>query len=194
MILLGYVHDGIAYLATDTRVVVSDRKRNELSPSNYKIKKLNSGLIVGIVGEKCARQRLLASSDLFTLDKQGKLTKQHIVKNIIPKLHDFLSENGLYEVGDDHEQYLDCEILLAHEDKIYYIDGSLWTFRAAEYIAVGEMRYYCFSALEEVDKGDNIGEQLAGIMQRATTYTNFIGGPYIHINTKDEEFCVTEAK
>lgn len=192
MIMLGYVHKGGVYLATDTTIVINDVKVNGIALSNYKIKKMKSGLIVGITGVPNVRQRILVRDDLFTLDKNGKLTKNHIVNKIIPALHRFLKDNDLYEIDEDGMHDPGVNIFLAYGDKLYSISERLWVYQVTKKTANGALSDFCESALNRIDPERNIEKQLVEIMQRATTYTNFIGGPYVTINTKDNEIHVTE--
>ena len=194
MIMLGYVRDGIVYLATDTTIVEKDMKANRLASGNYKIKKMENGLIVGITGVPNVRQRLLVRDDLFTLDKNGKLTKNHIVDKIIPALHRFLKENDLYEVDEDGKHDPGVNIFLAYGDKLYNISERLWVYQVTRETANGALCDLGECALNRIDSERDIEKQMVEIMQRARTYTNFIGGPYIAINTKDNEIHVTEAK
>lgn len=194
MIMLGYVHNGVVYLATDTTIVVNDEKVNRLEPNNFKIKKMKSGLIVGVAGVPNVRQRILAREDLFTLDKSGKLTKTHIVNENIPELHCFLKENGLYEIDEDGVHNPGVTIFLAYKDKLYEVSNRLYTYRITKKTANGALCDLCEGALNKIDPERNIEKQLVEIMQRATTYTNFIGGPYVTINTKDNEYHVTEVE
>lgn len=194
MIMLGYVRDGIVYLATDTTIVEKDVKANRLASGNYKIKKMENGLIVGITGVPNVRQRLLVRDNLFTLDKNGKLTKNHIVDKIIPALHRFLKDNDLYEIDEDGMHDPGVNIFLAYGDKLYDISERLWVYRVTRKTANGALSDLCESALNRIDPERDIEKQLVEVMQRATTYTNYIGGPYVTINTKDNEIHVTEAK
>lgn len=194
MIMLGYVHKGVVHLATDTTIVVNDVKVNGLAPNNYKIKKMESGLIVGITGVPIVRQRLLVRDDLFTLDKNGELTKNHIVNKIVPALHRFLIDNDLYEIDEDGMHDPGVNIILAHGDKLYNISERLWVYQVTKKTANGALCDLGECALNRIDSERDIEKQMVEIMQRARTYTNFIGGPYIAINTKDNEIHVTEAK
>jgi len=194
MIMLGYVHKGVVYMATDTTIVVNEGKRDRLSPNNFKIRKMKSGMIVGIVGDPNVRQRVLARDDLFALDKSGKLTKTHIVNKLIPALHRFLKDSNLYEVDKDGNYDLGINLFLAYEDKLYDIAKTLWSYRITKKTAIGEMSDLCECALKYVDPTSDIEKQLAEIMHRATTYTKYIGGPYVTINTKDQEMHITEVK
>ncbi len=194
MIMLGYVNDGIVYLATDTVVVENDIKRNELSPLNYKVKKLKNGLIVGITGVPKVRQRVLANEEIFALDKKGNLTKKQIVSKIMPKLHAFLKEKELYEIEDDGKHNAGILLMLAKDDKLYFVTRALGIFRITKRFAMGAFCDLCTGAMDEIDSNGDIEKQLVEIMQRATTDTKFIGAPYITINTKDQEYKVMEVK
>ena len=155
---------------------------------------MKSGLIVSIAGVPNVRQRILARDDLFTLDRYGKLTKKHIVNEIIPALHQFLKDNDLYEVDEDGKHDPGVEMFLAHGDKLYSVSERLWAYQVTQKTANGAQCDLCEGALNSIDPERDIEKQMVEIMQRATTYTNYIGGPYVTINTKDNEIHVTEGK
>ena len=94
-ILIAYKRGDTIYMGTDTRVIVGESKRNELCECNYRIQKLDNGMLLGVAGENVENQTLIAYSDIFTLDKKGNLTRKHIVKEIIPNLMDVLDDAGL---------------------------------------------------------------------------------------------------
>ena len=64
-VILAYKKDDAIYMATDTRVVVNSCKRNDLLESNYKIQKMENGLLVGITGEMMERQTIFAYPEIF---------------------------------------------------------------------------------------------------------------------------------
>ena len=94
-VLIAYKRGDTIYMGTDTRVIVDDHKKNELCECNYKIQKLENGMLVGITAERLTRQTIFAYSEIFTLDENGELTRKHIVKEIIPKLVAILNEEEL---------------------------------------------------------------------------------------------------
>ena len=83
-ILIACKKNDVVYMGTDTSEVYDDTKRNYLCQCNYKIQRLDNGILLSVIDDLFTRQTIIANSDIFTLDKKGKLTKQHIVKNIIP--------------------------------------------------------------------------------------------------------------
>ena len=79
-ILIACKRDDTVYMGTDTKLVINNISRNELCESGYKIQKLDNGILLGITGEPIERQTIFAYSEIFTLDKNGELTKKHIFK------------------------------------------------------------------------------------------------------------------
>ena len=120
-ILIAYKKDDTVYMGTDTRTIVNDHKKNELRGCNLKIQKLANDMLLGITGERLERQTLIAYSEIFTLDKNGKLTKKHIVKEIIPKLITVLEKEGLLIEKEGELPYMKAVILLVHKGTIYEI-------------------------------------------------------------------------
>ena len=48
-ILIAYKKNDTVYMGTDTRVIVNDFKKNEICESNYKIQKLENGILLGMI-------------------------------------------------------------------------------------------------------------------------------------------------
>ena len=116
-ILIAYKKGDTIYMGTDTRTIVNDHKKNELRGCNLKIQKLANDMLLGITGERLERQTLIAYSEIFTLDKNGKLTKKHIVKEIIPKLITVLEKEIAKEKQTNKE--LKQKKNQIHSDKNY---------------------------------------------------------------------------
>ena len=112
-ILIAYKKGDTVYMGTDTRVIVNDCKRSDLCKCNYKIQKLDNGMLVVITGERKARQTLFAYSEIFSLDNRGELTKQHIIKEIIPRLLFLLEKEDLLVKNEGELPYVKVAILLA---------------------------------------------------------------------------------
>ena len=98
-ILIGYVKDGTVYLATDTRINVDDRVHQRVAESDYKIKRLENGILVAMTSrERALVDQTMMRTELFTLDKKGRLTKEHIIKEIFPEKRFFFFRRTLLKM------------------------------------------------------------------------------------------------
>ena len=136
-VLIAYKRDDTIYMGTDTRVIVNDHKKNELCECNYKIQKLENGMLVGITAERLTRQTIFAYSEIFTLDKNGELTRKHIIKEIIPKLVAILNEEELMIKKEDALPYMDGQILLAYQGVLYEICRNFSIYKYEDFQLLG---------------------------------------------------------
>ena len=60
-IVIAYKKGDTVYMGTDTRVIVNEHKKNELCESNYKIQKMDNGLLVGITADRLTRQTIFVN-------------------------------------------------------------------------------------------------------------------------------------
>ena len=120
-ILIAYKKDDTIFMGTDTRLIINERKTNRLCECDYKIQKMNNGILVGITGDRITRQTIFAYSEIFTLDKINHLTRKHIFKEIISKLIEVLNNNGLIINKENQLPYMDEQILLAYRGDLFEI-------------------------------------------------------------------------
>ena len=118
-IVIAYKKGDTVYMGTDTRVIVNEHKKNELCESNYKIQKMDNGLLIGITAERLTRQTIFANPEIFSLDKKGELNRKHIVKEIIPKLIDVLNGEELMFGKEDELPYMSAQILLTYKGEFF---------------------------------------------------------------------------
>ena len=193
-ILLAKVKDGAVYLATDTRVVANDDKWNELCECNYKIQKLENGILVGVVGDRFCRQAVFSVMENFQLDKNGELSTDHIVQTIATPLFFHLKENGLLKYGNQEEElypYMPVSILLAHKDKLFELCGSFMVLRYEGYQALGKASDFAQYSMSNLNNSDNLQEEFTKILDLVAKNTHLVGKPYLFIDTKTQEYTLT---
>ena len=189
-ILIAYKKDDTVYMGTDTRTIVNDHKKNELRGCNLKIQKLANDMLLGITGERLERQTLIAYSEIFTLDKNGKLTKKHIVKEIIPKLITVLEKEGLLIEKEGELPYMKAVILLVHKGTIYEICSSFAVIKYEDFQVVGRVSDYAHATLMNTKPIDNIEERIVKALDIVAENSQYVGKPYLLINTKELEYKI----
>ena len=182
-ILIAYKKDDTVYMGTDTRTIVNDHKKNELRGCNLKIQKLANDMLLGITGERLERQTLIAYSEIFTLDKNGKLTKKHIVKEIIPKLITVLEKEG-------ELPYMKAVILLVHKGTIYEICSGFAVIKYEDFQVVGRVSDYAHATLMNTKPMDSIEERIVKALDIVAENSQYVGKPYLLINTKELEYKI----
>ena len=187
-ILIAYKKDDTVYMGTDTRTIVNDHKKNELRGCNLKIQKLANDMLLGITGERLERQTLIAYSEIFTLDKNGKLTKKHIVKEIVPKLITVLEKEGLLIEKEGELPYMKAVILLVHKGTIYEICSGFAVIKYEDFQVVGRASDYAHATLMNTKPIDNIEGRIVKALDIVAENSQYVGKPYLLINTKELEY------
>ena len=189
-ILIAYKKDDTVYMGSDTRTIVNDHKKNELRGCNLKIQKLANDMLLGITGERLERQTLIAYSEIFTLDKNGKLTKKHIVKEIIPKLITVLEKEGLLIEKEGELPYMKAVILLVHKGTIYEICSGFAVIKYEDFQVVGRVSDYAHATLMNTKPMDSIEERIVKALDIVAENSQYVGKPYLLINTKELEYKI----
>lgn len=192
-VLIAYKKDDVVYLGTDTRVIVNEHKKNELCKSNYKIQKLSKGLLVGITAERQIRQFLFAYPELFTLDKNGRLTRKHIAKEIVPKLKAMLDLEGLLVKNEGKLPYMSAQIILAHKGDMYEICGGFSVYKYDNFQVLGPVSGFGQYVIEHAQT-DDVNQKIVMALDNIAKNSYLVGGPYILIDTKSQEYKFVRSK
>ena len=191
-VIIGYIKNGVTYLATDTRVIDDDRKRNEVCACNFKLRKLDNGIIYGVTNSKYIRQFLMANEDMFTPDTRGNLTVQHIVMDILPTLYFSLKEAKLLDNDKGEPPFFSSSILIGFKGKLFEICSDFSVFRYEKYQAIGPLSDYALTKVSNIDEKEEINRQLIDAMRICAKNTEYVGGPYLTINTDELKYELTE--
>ena len=187
-ILIAYKKDDTVYMGTDTRTIVNDHKKNELCGCNLKIQKLANDMLLGITGERLERQTLIAYSEIFTLDKNGKLTKKHIVKEIVPRLIAVLEEEKLMIEKEGEFPYMQAQIILAYKDTMYEICSSFAVIKYEDFQVLGRASDYAQATLMNTKETDVINQRIVRALDITADNSQYVGKPYVLIDTKNMKY------
>lgn len=191
-ILLAVKKNNTVYMATDTREIVSGDKRNNLCEASFKIQKQDNGMLVGITGDRFTRQTLFANSEIFTLNKKGKLTKKHIVTEIVPQIIDLLDAHGMLMQNEDGFIGMKARIILAYQESMFEICAGFLVIKYEDLQALGEASSGAEVVLFNSKPDDDVEERLIRALDVASKYCLTVGAPYLLINTKDLEYTVVK--
>lgn len=191
-ILLAVKKNNTVYMATDTREIVSGDKRNNLCEASFKIQKQDNGMLVGITGDRFTRQTLFANSEIFTLNKRGKLTKKHIVTEIVPQIIDLLDAHGMLMQKEDEFISMKARIILAYQESMFEICAGFLVIKYEDLQALGEASSGAEVVLFNSKPDDDVEERLIRALDVASKYCLTVGAPYLLINTKDLEYTVVK--
>lgn len=189
-LIIAYKKDDVVYMGADTRLVMDDEKVNKVNASNYRIQKLDSGMLVGYSGDSLEEQTMSAYTDIFTLDKNGQLTKRHIVKEIVPKLYKLFQDTNLLETPKGEIPFVKLEIILAYQDMLYIIGPNFMVCRSEGLWTFGYMSQCAHGAFMSIQDTEDVNERIVKAMEISAKYSMHVGGPYVLIDTKDQQFKV----
>ena len=187
-ILIACKRDDTVYMGTDTKLVINNISRNELCESGYKIQKLDNGILLGITGEPIERQTIFAYSEIFTLDKNGELTKKHIVKEIVPRLMAVLKDEGLLIEKQGELPYMQAVILIAYKGILYEICSSFCIIRYEDFQVLGFAEGYCLSTIANIREGDDVNACILKALNIAQRHCLKVGAPFLLIDTKEMKY------
>lgn len=184
-VIVAIKEEGVVYMGADTQTTAGQHKYNHINDTAFKVLKLENGILVGFCGRVAARQTILSTKGVFTLDSRGELTKKHIVKEIVPKLVDKMEQIGVDENGA-----MDVSLLVAHKDKLYRITVELDVIALNEYGVAGAGMNYTYYALSLKDLP--VRERLLKALIESAKRSDSVGGPYLFIDTKKLEYEVID--
>jgi ATP-dependent protease HslVU (ClpYQ) peptidase subunit len=185
-VVVAIKENGVIYMGADSQTTAGKRKHNYLNEMAYKVVKLDNGVLVGLCGRVAARQTILSMKNVFTLDEQGELTKQHIVKEIVPKLVDKMEQ-----IGDEESGSMDVGIMLAYKDKLYRITAGLDVVHLNEIGSDGAGRDFVNYVLFEM-KNLSVRERILMALEESAKREESVGGPCVLIDTKELEYEVVD--
>ena len=195
-VVIGYKKGDVIYMATDTRTFVGDVKKNDLCECNFKIQKMSNGMLVGISCEKKERQVLFGNAqEIFTLDKNQKLTRKHIATKIVPKIMQLLEQEDLLIKKEDDLPWVKATVLLAYQDVMYEICQDFSILRYEDYQADGNIvAYYAQYVVSNIKPTDDVNEKLIEALDVVAQNSQLVGRPYLLIDTKDQKYTLVEGE
>ena len=181
------------WFGADTQSTRGTDRYNQLSPHDFKVTKLDNGILLAMTGETASSQFILAHPEWFTVDEKKGLTKEHIVTKIIPKIYEGLEVEELLEREDRGTPPITkCSIVIAHQDKLFEIFRDLRVIRFEDYLAIGSGSNAVIYCLSKIDKSKDINEQLLRLLKISAKYDVNVSAPFILIDTQDLRYTVKE--
>lgn len=190
-ILIAYKHKDTIYMGTDTRFVNQDYKRTLTQQSMYKIQKMDNGMLVGVVCNGKERQVIMCNPGIFTLDKNSKLTRRHILHQIIPRLLLICHAEGLL---DKEEKFPFCKatIVLAYKDVMYTILSNFAVVKNEKFAVCGDAWSLANATIANTKPTDDINQRIVKALCIASKYSQNVGAPYLLIDTKTQNYTIVE--
>lgn len=188
-LIVAHKKDDVVYIGTDSSMFRKSKERTSCE-NNYRVHKLDNGIIVGIVSTNMRAEQLLYaySDDIFTLDKKGNLTRKHLVQNIIPEVIACLEDNELLEKSESGYCFWSGVLLIFYKDKIFEVSEQFQIYTVGTYVADGDGYEFTVSSLSKIKEDDDVNQKLVDAMSIASKYNKSVLPPYVLIDTKTLEY------
>ena len=189
-VLIAYKRGQTVYMGADNVSISRGEVRKELSEHNYKIQRLENGMLVGVTDNDKIRQIVKGYPDIFTLDKKGKLTRKHLVEEIIPCLIILLGENGLLDEEEKRSPRMDACMFLAHKGELFEICSGFSVYKYEDYQAIGSMADFAQYALYKTEPNDDVNAKIVEALECVARYSSVVEPPFVLIDTEKLEYTV----
>lgn len=193
-ILIAYKQNNTVYMGTDTRIVDNDFKRKTDQPSMYRIQKLDNDMLLGISCPGNEGQVIIGNSDIFTLDKNGQLTRRHIVTEIIPKLLRLAQSENLMITEDEKFPFMKAIVVLAYKDTMYTIWSNFAVIKNEGFVTMGIPWSLTTATMANTKPTDDINKRIIRAMNIASKYSQNVGKPYILIDSQNLDYTIVKEK
>lgn len=187
-VIVAVKENGVVYMGADSQTTSGNKKLNSLNEAFHKIIRLKNGILIGFCGKVAVKQKMLSTKDLFTLNDEGKLTKEHIVKRIIPKL-----ASQIEELSDERQGEIGGSMIIAHEDSLYRISSELEVIKISEYVKIGAGGGFVDYRIRSL-RNQDVNERILKSLVASAKMCESVSGPYVLIDTKDKKFKIIDLK
>ena len=181
------------WLGADTQATSGSDRYNYLSSNDYKVARLDNGVLLSWTGLTVNGQHIWSHPEWFTVDETKGLTKEHIVTKIIPKIYEVFAEEDLFDKGEDGVPPLTCgTLLIAYKDKLFEICRDLQVIAYEGYQATGSGSNAVAYGLSKMDRTKDINEQLLRLLKISAKQDTNVSGPFVFIDTHHLKYTIRE--
>ena len=181
-VIVAIKENGVVYMGADAQTTTGSFKSVSTGAASVKISKLKGGILAGFCGKVASKQEILATDGIFTLDSEGRLTKEHIVRHVIPKLLDKLDVFGDEETGE-----LAVSILLAHKDSLFHITSDRCVFNVTDHMSTGAGAPFTRYALYSTE-GQAPRDRILLALGESAKRCESVCAPFVLIDTENLEY------
>ena len=178
--------NGVIYMGADSQTTFGKRKKNLTQEPTFKIKKLRSGMLVGICGNVSAKQCIGEDERIFDIVGDA-LTKKEIVNGIIPKIKEKLE----YWIGSSKCEEMAISIMLAYKDKLFVIEDDYSVLGIEGFYATGAGSRYALASLSD-SSCLSVKERLLSGLKTSARFCSSVSGPFLLIDTQTLKYEIVE--
>ena len=124
---------------------------NYLISSNAKnIQVCENGIV--LVADGTVKEINVLDEIAYCLDEPlNELTKDYIIDNILPVIHNVLEENGLIEFTPKGSLDIMFSLIVAYQDKLFYINNMFDILEVSDYITLGQYQGPVFVKMDYIN-------------------------------------------
>ena len=189
-ILIAVKKGDTIFFGADTRGRVNGRVRNFLHEWDFKVQKTAEGMVVGMVGDDNVRKTLFACNEIFDLDKKGRLTRKHIINEIIPKIRYILKEEGFVKKEKGVLKEMECRFILAYKGDFFRILMSYDVNTGSDFFVTGRASAFAEYAVSCIKPDDDVNQKIVEALDIVSKHSRVVSRPYVLIDTKDLEYKI----
>lgn len=186
-LIIGYIHDGVVYIATETGQTMDTYSFSDATDTGLSTFFLPGGALCAVTGHALC-ETVKTNMQWFDGLGESELTKELIVKTIVPKLYDELERRGLIDGIDTGESHTTGAVLLAQKDKLFCIDADFTVYVIPKYCIIGPDATldFAYPVLALYDGGD-VAAMLYEAIEAVRAYTRDVRKPYFLFTTDSTE-------
>lgn len=193
MSLVIAVRDGDrVFFAADTQTTKGKRKRCNVSETNLKIARMPNGILLGHAGLVRNANVLSTHNDWFENIGEGDLTKEILVKDIIPKLINEMIERDYLDKEEKDYPKMQGSFLIAQGNQLYHIKSNFSVWRIHDFAMIGSGSDSSNAVLFSADEGKTIKEKMLLSLKQAAYFDTAVDKPFVFIDTHDLQYEIME--
>lgn len=178
---------GAVWMGADTQCSCGGTFKRRLPlGAGVKLCRLENGILIGRVGSLPQHQHVLSHPEWFTLTEDGVLTKEHLVTHLVPKLFSLCKEQNFFEKEDGEPVSASFQLLIAHGDRLFFIDDGLHVRTVADRAAIGAGAPFLRLAMARIDKERPVEEEMLRMLHLSAHCSTAVSAPFVLMNTADD--------
>lgn len=180
--------EGKVYFGADSQVTKGGTRTTLKNPNNYKIWKVDGCdhcLMAHVGNLRDANIIRLMRNVVDDYDEYAnRVDYRFVVKYIVPKIIDELTNAHFLKMGDGHLDFLDSSFLFAYKDKLFSINSDGSVIEVDDYIAIGSGSQEAIGSLLS-SEGQNVKRRIVKSIKASAASDIYVDYPIILADTGD---------
>lgn len=186
-IVIGLKVGDTIYMGADTQRSCGGTKSNCLSESNFKITRFANGVLLGHVGTVRTSYLMYIQEQLFDGVEKHGLTKEFLVKEIVPVYKQIAKDNKCVDKSDNT---VNSALIVAYKDKMFRIRSDFGVVDC-DLAIIGSGTDYAIPYIVS-EKTNDPNERILKGIYGAEKFNVGVSRPCVLINTTDLEYEIVK--